>query len=165
MNEELERIALRTRLAQLDAERAALTKRLNELTDLPATSGSDAARITAASAAVEKIALFRRLFAGRTDVFPVRWDNPKTERSGYAPACADEWVRGVCNKPQVKCSECSNQAFIAVSDKQRRIWKPVARIVCLRHWSDPGPGKAVMSGSSFPSLFLPAMPGSWAPIC
>jgi hypothetical protein len=38
--------------------------------------------------------LFRRLFAGRSDVFPVRWENRHTGKSGYAPACADEWVRG-----------------------------------------------------------------------
>lgn len=42
--------------------------------------------VTNTSPAAEKIALFRRLFGGRTDVFPVRWDNPKTSRSGYARA-------------------------------------------------------------------------------
>ncbi|WP_409372357.1 TOTE conflict system archaeo-eukaryotic primase domain-containing protein, partial [Pseudodonghicola xiamenensis] len=40
--------------------------------------------------------LFRRLFAGRPDVFPVRWENRKTGRSGYSPACANEWVKGIC---------------------------------------------------------------------
>jgi superfamily II DNA or RNA helicase len=119
MNEESESTALRKRLAELDAERTSVAKRLNELKTSPAIPDSHAANIeiTASSTATQKIALFRRLFAGRTDVFPMRWDNSKTERSGYAPACANEWVRGVCNKPQVKCSECPNQAFIAVSDK------------------------------------------------
>jgi hypothetical protein len=46
----------------------------------------------------------------------VRWENRNTGKSGYAPACANEWVRGVCGKPQVKCGECPNQAFIALSD-------------------------------------------------
>ncbi len=50
------------------------------------------------------------------DVVPVRWENSGTGRSGYAPACRNEWVRGVCEKPQVKCGECPNQAFIPVSD-------------------------------------------------
>ncbi len=45
----------------------------------------------------------------------MRWDNPKTGRSGYAPACANEWVRGVCGKPQVKCGDCPNKAFIPVT--------------------------------------------------
>jgi superfamily II DNA or RNA helicase len=47
----------------------------------------------------------------------VRWVNAKTGRSGYAPACANEWVKGICGKPQVKCGECPNQAFIPVSDE------------------------------------------------
>ncbi len=38
----------------------------------------------------EKVAVFRRLFRGRTDVYPVRWESQKTGKSGYAPACANE---------------------------------------------------------------------------
>ncbi len=72
--------------------------------------------VIAASSSAEKIALFRHLFAGRADVFPVRWENRKTAKSGYSPACANEWVRGICGKPQVKCGECPHQAFIPVTD-------------------------------------------------
>jgi superfamily II DNA or RNA helicase len=72
--------------------------------------------VTATSPTTDKVALFRRLFVGRPDVFPVRWENQKTGRSGYAPACANEWVKGICGKPQVKCGECPHQAFIPVSD-------------------------------------------------
>jgi len=72
--------------------------------------------VTVVSTAAEKITLFRRLFAGRSEVFPVRWENRNTGKSGYAPACANEWIRGVCGKPQVKCGECPNQAFIPLSD-------------------------------------------------
>ena len=39
----------------------------------------------------EKVALFRRLFRGRTDVYPVRWEGKTSGKSGYAPACANEW--------------------------------------------------------------------------
>ncbi len=77
---------------------------------------ADAPRVTAAPPAAEKVALFRRLFAGRTDVFPVRWENRKTAKSGYAPACVNEWVKGRCGKPQVKCGECPHQAFIPDTD-------------------------------------------------
>ena len=63
-----------------------------------------------------KISLFREMFRGRADVFPIRWDNAKSGKSGYAPACHNEWQRGVCEKPRVKCSMCPNQAFIEVSD-------------------------------------------------
>ena len=41
----------------------------------------------------------------------------KTGRKGYAPACANEWVRDVCEKPRIKCGECPNQAFLAVEDR------------------------------------------------
>ena len=36
------------------------------------------AAVTNNSPTAEKVALFRRLFGGRTDVFPARWDNPNT---------------------------------------------------------------------------------------
>jgi len=64
----------------------------------------------------KKIALFRRLFRGRSDVFPIRWENRATGRSGYAPACGNEWQPGICGKPKVKCSACPNQAFLAVDE-------------------------------------------------
>lgn len=78
-------------------------------------SGAAQPTVTAASATTDKIALFRRLFAGRPDVFPIRWENRKTGKVGYAPACANEWAKGICGKPQVKCGECPNQSFFPVS--------------------------------------------------
>src|SRR6266704_2975117 len=48
----------------------------------------------------EKVALFRRLFRGRTDVYPVRWES-KAGKSGYSPACANEWRPGICEKPRI----------------------------------------------------------------
>ena len=64
----------------------------------------------------DKITLFRSLFRGRGDVFPRRWENPKTGKTGYAPACRNEWVRGICEKPRIKCSDCLNQAFVPMTD-------------------------------------------------
>ncbi|MHB8837790.1 MAG: TOTE conflict system archaeo-eukaryotic primase domain-containing protein [Gemmatimonadaceae bacterium] len=110
---------LRARLTELELERTALQSRLVAL-ERPSrvserASAPAAGAITDASTPEEKLALFRSLFAGRPDVFPVRWENAKSGRSGYAPACANEWVRGVCDKPTIKCGECGNQAFIPVS--------------------------------------------------
>ena len=65
----------------------------------------------------EKVALFRSLFRGRDEVFPVLWTSSKTGRTGYSPACDNEWAPGVCEKPRVRCGECPNQAFVAVSDR------------------------------------------------
>jgi superfamily II DNA or RNA helicase len=65
----------------------------------------------------EKVALFRSLFRGRDDIYPRFWTNARTGRKGYAPACANEWVRGICEKPRVKCGECPHQAFLPVEDQ------------------------------------------------
>ena len=47
------------------------------------------------SSTAEKIALFQSFFRGRSDVYPRRFQNRKTHKSGYAPACKNEWVRNV----------------------------------------------------------------------
>ena len=64
----------------------------------------------------EKVALFRRLFRGRTDVYPIRWEGKTSGKSGYAPACANEWRAGVCEKPRIKCGDCSNRLLIPLTD-------------------------------------------------
>jgi superfamily II DNA or RNA helicase/very-short-patch-repair endonuclease len=68
------------------------------------------------SSSEAKIALFRSLFRGREDVYPRRFESRKTGKSGYAPACANEWVRGICEKPRIKCAECPNRRFLSVTD-------------------------------------------------
>jgi superfamily II DNA or RNA helicase/very-short-patch-repair endonuclease len=67
-----------------------------------------------------KIALFRSLFRGREDVYARRFESRKTGKSGYSPACANEWVRGVCEKPRVKCAECPHRRFLPVTDEVLR---------------------------------------------
>lgn len=64
----------------------------------------------------DKVALFRRLFRGRTDVYPIRWESKTTGNSGYAPACANEWRAGICEKPRIKCGDCSNRLLTPLSD-------------------------------------------------
>lgn len=63
-----------------------------------------------------KIALFRRLFRGRTDVYPQRWESAKG-MSGYSPACGNEWKPGICPKPRVKCGDCSQRQLLPVTDQ------------------------------------------------
>jgi superfamily II DNA or RNA helicase len=122
---EIEIEQTRAHLAVNEVERRALEAVLKDLLSRQATKSletphalivADATMLTTASSSADKIALFRHLFAGRHDVFPVRWENRKTAKSGYSPACANEWVRGICSKPQVKCGECPHQAFIPVTD-------------------------------------------------
>lgn len=64
----------------------------------------------------DKVALFRRLFRGRLDVYALRWEG-KSGKSGYAPACANEWKAGICEKPRIKCAECLHRQFLPVTDK------------------------------------------------
>jgi superfamily II DNA or RNA helicase len=68
------------------------------------------------SSSQAKIALFRSLFRGREDVYPRRFESRTTGKSGYAPACVNEWVRGICEKPRIKCAECPNRRFLPVTD-------------------------------------------------
>lgn len=65
----------------------------------------------------EKVELFRSLFRGRMDVYPIRWESKTTGKSGYTPACANEWRAGICAKPRIKCSDCSNRDLIPLSDE------------------------------------------------
>src|SRR5437667_1328188 len=73
--------------------------------------------VTQHSSPALKIALFRSLFRGREDVYPRRFESRKTGRSGYQPACGNEWVRGICEKPRIKCSECPYQHFLPITDE------------------------------------------------
>ncbi|WP_260292488.1 TOTE conflict system archaeo-eukaryotic primase domain-containing protein [Sedimenticola hydrogenitrophicus] len=64
----------------------------------------------------DKIALFRRLFRGREDVYPQRWESAKGT-SGYSPACGNEWKPGVCHKPTIKCGDCNQRLLLPVTDQ------------------------------------------------
>lgn len=64
----------------------------------------------------EKIALFRKLFRGRTDVYPVRWEGKTSGKTGYAPACGNEWRAGVCEKPRIKCGDCGHRLLLPLTD-------------------------------------------------
>ena len=111
---------IRERLVRLDAERAELEERLEELSRGPssergiATAGGP---VTNRSPTSDKIALFQSLFRGREDVHPMRWENAGKGTAGYAPVCANEWKRGVCHKPRIRCGACSSQAFVPITDE------------------------------------------------
>jgi len=81
------------------------------------SSTSAAGPVTNQSPSAAKINLFRSLFRGREDVYPRRFESRKTGRGGYQPACANEWVRGLCEKPRIKCLECPNRRFLPVTDE------------------------------------------------
>jgi len=111
---------IRARLARLAEEKDALEAQLAALEGNVPTSLEESPRqgpVNEHSPAREKIALFRSLFRGRDDVYPKRWENARTRRSGYAPVCGNEWKPRICGKPRIKCGACPNQAFLAVTDE------------------------------------------------
>ena len=71
----------------------------------------DASEI-APRAKIEKVRLFRDLFRGRDDVFAIRWEI-RSGKSGYSPACANEWDPVLCRKP---CSTCPNSSYLPLTD-------------------------------------------------
>ena len=109
-------------LRELRLENARLRKLLrvhgiNDRLELAATAEHITGHTQpAARSAADKIALFRRLFRGREDVFAIRWEG-KSGRAGYAPACSNEWRPGLCNKPKVKCAQCQHRAFVQLDDQ------------------------------------------------
>lgn len=64
----------------------------------------------------EKVALFRRLFRGRDDIWALRWESKTSGKSGYSPACANEWQARICGKPRIKCGDCTHRQLLPVSD-------------------------------------------------
>ncbi|NOT13582.1 MAG: DEAD/DEAH box helicase family protein [Methylococcaceae bacterium] len=84
--------------------------------ELPPTAAISIEPASSCLSTNEKVALFRRLFRGRTDVYPVRWESKTTGESGYSPACANEWRAGVCHKPRIKCSDCGVRQLNPLSD-------------------------------------------------
>jgi hypothetical protein len=82
----------------------------------PAVTVPQRAPAPARLSTAEKVALFRQLFRGRADVYPVRWENRAGDRSGYTPACANEWRPGVCAKPTIRCADCAHRQLLPLDD-------------------------------------------------
>ncbi len=110
---------LREQKQGAEATLQSLRERLTKVGEQTMLRPSDASALRVATAATltpdDKVALFLRLLRGRDDVYPKLWQNQKSGKKGYSPVCAHEWVRGVCEKPRVKCVECPNQAFPPVT--------------------------------------------------
>ena len=104
-----ERADAAARLAVLRAQLAAL--------DDPPGARAELGRLAQSPRSpAEKVKLFRQLFRGREDLYPTRFVSKKTGKPGYAPACSNKFVAGLCELPRVKCGDCTNQAFRSVDD-------------------------------------------------
>lgn len=88
-------------------------------------AGVPAAEISAYTNAInrfsspeEKIALFKSLFSGRTDVFALRWHNEKSNKSGYSPVCKNKWLSGKCDLKKYSCAACPFKFPESLSDSR-----------------------------------------------
>ena len=63
------------------------------------------------STSQERIDFFLSLFRGRENVYAKRYYNLKTGKSGYVPACQNEWQPGICDKKAYRCPDCPNRSF------------------------------------------------------
>ena len=122
MNSRIDEI--KARLAELEQERQSLLQELESLSTARTSPGlfGVSASEKPVTTQEERIALFMRLFRCRDDVFPKMWENQKKGTRGYSPACQSEWVRGICDKPRIKCSECREPRFHPL----RRVDRPRA---------------------------------------
>lgn len=123
----------------------------------------------------EKVRLFGQMFRGRTDVYPIRWEAKTSGKSGYSPACANEWRPGVCEKPRIKCGDCGHRDLLPLSDAV--LFKHLAGEHTIGTYplliDDTGRFLAVdfargqetapMRGSSSIDVCPPAMPVDWEP--
>ena len=99
---------LRRELSELRAERDRLrteNTRLARLLELGGQDTSPAAEqlaapvrhglVSMASPTQRKLALYLDLFRARTDTYARRWENPRTGASGWTPAVAGGWRKGM----------------------------------------------------------------------
>ena len=116
------RQGLEQRLKAIESERTELLRQLAEepadywIDPLPASLLGIPACVAPPSTSDERITLFTRLFRSRDDVFPKRWENKNKSTHGYSPACRNEWVQGVCEKPKTKCTQCSQRVFLRLDE-------------------------------------------------
>ncbi len=126
---QVENIHLKERIQQLEnqtgKESATENEKVEQITrNQPKTNNLDIASdeivtktIDKYSSPAEKVNLFMSLFKGREDVFATRWENLKKGISGYSPACGNEWVPGICQKPKIKCSACKNKDYLKLNSE------------------------------------------------
>jgi superfamily II DNA or RNA helicase len=108
---ESSRSKLLSRIVELQSDKAALIQTLGVSNVNPNQT------VANQSSQDEKIDLFRSLFRGREDIYPRRFESMKTGKQGYQPVCQNEWIRGVCEKPKIRCEDCGQRKFLPVTNQ------------------------------------------------
>jgi hypothetical protein len=116
---EAELVRLRSENRRLDRENEELRDKLGSPARKASSAPDRASQspgVTNQSSVDKKIRLFRSLFRGRDDVYPIRWEN-RQGRAGYSPACGNEWHKTLCGKPKIKCGICTNSHYLPITDR------------------------------------------------
>jgi superfamily II DNA or RNA helicase len=99
---------LRREVQRLQAENARLSRLLElhgqDTAPAPEQLSAPVAvpgMVTMASPVADKLALFADRFRARTDVYAVRWENIRTGTSGWSPAVAGGWRKGMDRRSAV----------------------------------------------------------------
>ncbi|MCR4955022.1 MAG: DEAD/DEAH box helicase family protein [Treponema sp.] len=105
---------------QNDMVREYLLERIEKMqysNNLQSVSEDNQKSVTRTSSPQEKINLYKSLFVGREDVFALRWQNAKSVKSGYSPACQNKWAQGKCDMKKYSCSTCPFKLPVRLDDK------------------------------------------------
>ena len=86
-----ELLAARRELADLDKKRENILLRIQALENEIHQVKDSAVLLSDSFSAEQKISIFISLFKGREDVYAQRFESKKTGKSGYQPACGNEW--------------------------------------------------------------------------
>ena len=86
--------------------------------------------VTAASSGPDKVRFFRALFAARTDVYAIRWENVRTGRSGWSPAVEGGWRKGT-TRPYLRLTDGVVEAHLT-GDVHLGLYPLLSGDIC--HW-------------------------------
>ncbi len=111
-----EKLSIEVKIKKINEQIALLSKLKSQYTeklDSLSEEGAITSKVLSNNQSLTDHALLLKdYFRGREDVYAKLWVNNRTGKRGYSPVCKNEWVRALCRKPAIKCSECPNQQFL-----------------------------------------------------
>ncbi len=108
---------LRTRLSALQIERLEILSELHAIENAGSQRQMDAVVDEVPVNSRDKILLFKRRFAARTDIFPRFWENASKGTKGYYPVCETVYEAGIRLKPSELYSRFGSSKFSRLDDR------------------------------------------------
>lgn len=114
---EAEKVDCLNRINEIDKERLTIKNEIEKWSSPYARTDQTDTGVNNKSSIDKKIALFKSLFRGREDVYPVYWVNKKKNASGYKPARSNEWGCRACKQANIKPKNCPHRTYLLLDDK------------------------------------------------